>query len=135
MDKSTSLERLVRFDSIRASKLLEMVQNGIIIFFLAFFIGSFIDKQFKSADENMSNSELVLNIVLQFAVILIAAYYIRKIAEAIPFLLSISSSYVSNMKGESSAASAFACSLIFVSIQRNFAAKLGLLKSRYALNF
>lgn len=134
MERSKSFERLVRFDSIRASKLLEMVQNGVIIFFLAFFVGSFIDKQFKSADESMSNSELVMNIILQFVVIIVAAYYIRKIAEAIPFMLSVSDDYVSNMKGESAGASAFACSLIFVSVQHNFGSKLNLLKQRFSQN-
>lgn len=111
-----------------------MIQDGIIIFILAFYLGSAIDKLCGVVDEKMSNTELWGYIILQLVINIVAIYYVRKIAEIIPFMLSLTSNYISNKKGEVDAASGFVSSIIFVSIQKNFGAKLGLLKSRYALN-
>lgn len=130
-----NIERLLRFDSIRISKLLEMIQDGIIIFILSFYLGSLIDKIFGQTDEKMSNTELIIRIILQLVVNIVVIYYIRKIAEVIPFMLNISKDYISNKKGEVDNASGFVCSIIFVGVQKNFQAKLGLLKTRFALNF
>jgi len=132
--QTDNVERLLRFDTVRISKLLEMIQDGIIIFILAFYLGSAIDRLCGVADEKMSNTELWGYIILQLVINIVAIYYVRKIAEVIPFMLSLTSSYISNKKGEVDAASGFVSSIIFVSIQKNFGAKLGLLKSRYALN-
>ena len=113
-----------------------MIQDGIIIFALAFFIGSGIDRllNYQQADDSMTNFQLISWIVLQLIVNIIVIYYIRKIAETIPFFLSLSSNYVSNKKGEVDFSSGFVSSIIFVGVQKNFQAKLALLKSRFALN-
>jgi hypothetical protein len=133
--QTDNVERLLRFDTIRISKLLEMIQDGIIIFILAFYLGSAIDKLCGVADEKMTNTELWGWIILQLVINIVAIYYVRKIAEVIPFMLSLNSGYMSNKKGEVDGASGFVSSIIFVGIQRNFQTKLGLLKSRFALNY
>jgi hypothetical protein len=130
-----NVERLLRFDTIRLSKLLEMIQDGIIIFILAFYLGSAIDKLCGVTDEKMTNTELWGWIILQLVINIVAIYYVRKVAEVIPFMLSLNSNYVSNKKGEVDSASGFVASIIFISIQKNFGAKLSLLKARYALNY
>ena len=132
---SDNIERLFRFDTLRISKLLEMIQDGIIIFILAFYLGSAIDRLCGIADDNMTNTQLWGWIILQLVINIVAIYYIRKIAEIIPFMLSINSNYMSNKKGEINAASGFVSSIIFVGVQKNFQAKLTLLKTRFALNF
>lgn len=132
---SDNVERLFRFDTIRLSKLLEMIQDGIIIFILAFYLGSVIDKLCGVLDEKMSNTQLWGYIILQLIINIVAIYYIRKVAEVIPFVLSLNSSYMSNKKGEVDAATGFVSSIIFVSVQKNFQEKLSLLKTRYALNY
>ena len=137
MDKTTALERLTRFDLIRVSKLLEMVQDAIIIFALAFYVGSALDRFFhtlKPVDDNMSNMELIGILLAQFTCIVIVAYYIRKIVDVIPFFFSLSSQYVSNQKNEAESAAGLALSVIFVGVQRHFGSKLSLLKTRFALN-
>jgi hypothetical protein len=133
--QTDNVERLLRFDTIRISKLLEMIQDGIIIFILAFYLGSAIDKLCGVANEKMTDTELWGYIILQLVINIIAIYYVRKVAEVIPFMLSLNSNYMSNKKGEVDGASGFVSSIIFVSVQKNFAAKLSLLKSRFALNF
>jgi len=133
--QTDNVERLLRFDTIRLSKLLEMIQDGIIIFILAFFLGSGIDKLCGVANEKMSDTELWGWVILQLVINIVAIYYVRKIAEVIPFMLSLNSNYISNKKGEVDAASGFVSSIIYIGVQRNFQAKIGLLKSRYALNY
>ena len=133
--QTDNVERLFRFDSIRISKLLEMIQDGIIIFILAFYLGSLIDKLCGVADEKMSNTKLWGYVILQLVINIVVIYYIRKIAEVIPFMLSLNSGYMSNKKGEVDSASGFVSSIILISVQKNFQSKLGLLKSRYALNY
>lgn len=132
---SDNVERLFRFDTIRMSKLLEMIQDGIIIFILAFYLGSIIDKLCGVLDEKMSNTQLWGYIILQLVINIVAIYYIRKVAEVIPFVLSLNNSYTSNKKGEVDAATGFVSSIIFISVQKNFQEKLSLLKTRYALNY
>ena len=137
MDKSSALERLTRFDLIRVSKLLEIAQDGIIIFAIAFYVGSALDRLFntlKPIDEKSSDMELIGILLLQFTSIIIVAYYIRKISDVIPFFFSLTSSYNSNQKGEADWVSGLSMSIILVSVQHNFAAKLNILKARFALN-
>jgi hypothetical protein len=65
---------------------------------------------------------------------MIAVYYIRKIAEVIPFFFSLTKEYVSNKKGEVLVGYAVATAIIFVGVQKNFLSKIEILKKRFALN-
>jgi hypothetical protein len=137
MEKTSALERLTRFDLVRASKLLEITQDAIIVFVIAFYIGSLLDRAFntiKPVNANMSNIELVGIILAQFACIVIVAYYIMKFVAVVPFMFSLSSQYVPNMKSESATGASLAMAVIFVGVQTHFSAKLSILKSRFALN-
>jgi hypothetical protein len=137
MEKTSALERLTRLDLIRASKLLEITQDAIITFVIAFYIGSLLDRAFNSikpVNANMTDAELVGLILAQFACIVIVAYYIMKIIAVVPFFFSLSSQYVPNMKGESATGAGLAMAVIFVGVQTHFSAKLSILKSRFALN-
>jgi hypothetical protein len=129
-----NFNRLVRFDLVRASKLLEIIQSVLVIFVIAFYAGSAIDRFFAPASENMSNMELMRDLGLQLALIVVSAYYIKKIAVLIPFMFSLTSEYVPSKKGEATFGSAIAMAIIFVSVQKNFASKISLLQRRFALN-
>ena len=137
MEKTSPLERLTRFDLIRASKLLEIVQDGIIVFVIAFYVGSLLDRVFnniKPVNAAMTNIELIGLILAQFACILVVAYYIMKLVAVIPFFFSLSSQYVSGQKGEGAIGAGVAMAVIFVGVQTHFASKVNILKSRFALN-
>ena len=137
MDKTSPIERLTRFDLIRASKLLEITQDAIITFAIAFFIGSILDRAFNSitpVKANMTNAELIVIILSQFVCIVILAYYIMKFVAVIPFFFSLSSSYIPGMKNEGAIGGGIAMAIIFVGVQTHFNAKLSILKSRFALN-
>lgn len=137
MDKGKALEKLLRFDLIRASKLLEMIQGGIIIFAIAFYVGSLIDRFFNNlivVDDNMSNAGLIGVLLGQLAVIIVTAYYIKKVSATIPFFFSLTDDYKSNMKGEANFSGGLATAIIFVSTQSSFLAKISILRKRFALN-
>lgn len=137
MEKSSAVERLLRFDLVRVSKLLEMVQDGIIVFAIAFFVGSALDRAFNSikpVNDNMSNMELVGLLLAQFSAIIIVAYYIMKVVAVIPFFFSLSSQYVSGQKNEGLIGAGLAMAVIFVGVQKHFSTKLQILKTRFALN-
>lgn len=129
-----NLERLLRFDLVRASKLLEISQYSIVLFFLGFYAGSFIDNVLPKYDEKMSDLELFRDLILQLVMISVSAYYIKKITALIPFMFSLTSSYVPSKKGEAAFGGALAMAIIFVSVQKNFIKKIGLLHERYAIN-
>ena len=129
-----NLERLTRFDLVRVSKLLELIQDGLIVFVLSFYAGSAIDRLFQKADDTWSNKDLILSLIGQFVMIVVTVYYIRKITEVIPFFFALTKEYVSNKKGEAITGYAIATSIIFVGVQKNFASKIMLLKERFALN-
>lgn len=128
---NTTVERLFRFDLIRASKLLEIVQFTLVIFVLGFIIGSKIDQLFPIITTEPSNIELIRDISLQLALLSIAIYYITKIAQVIPFVLSLTNQYIPSMKGEALFGGSIALTIIFVGVQKNFQARLALLKSRF----
>lgn len=130
---SPEVDRLVRFDTIRLSKLLEEVQFAIIVFIIAFFIGTWTDRLFrirKPANET-SDMELIRDIALQLSLIVISAYYIMKIAHVIPFFFSMNNNYVPSSHGESSAGGGLAMAIIFISVQKNFQARIAELKLRF----
>lgn len=133
----SAVERLLRFDTIRISKLLELIQTGIVVFVLSFYIGSLIDKLFNQwivVNDSTQNTHLVGLILLQLIAIIITAYYITKFIDVIPFMLSVSPLYKPNAHGEVGKATGLAMSIIFVAVQSGFLTKLNILKRRFALN-
>jgi hypothetical protein len=133
MDQSNNVERLLRFDLVRGSKLLEEAQSTIIVFVIAFFVGSWVDRLFPLQKDpaNVSNMDLIKSMALQIVLISISAYYIVKISHVIPFFFSLTSAYVPSLHNESGAGAGLALAMIFVGVQRNFQARLALAKARF----
>lgn len=130
--KSSEFERLVRFDAIRISKLLEQVQYAVIVFVMAFFIGSMTDKLFPlPTDKEMTDFDLYKDLFLQLCLIVISAYYITKAARVIPFFFSLSEKYVASSHGESMTGAGLAMTIIFVGVQKNFQARITMLKNKF----
>ena len=126
-----NFERLVRFDKIRASKLLEMIQSGITIFVLCLVIGHYSDQLFPLLDTNCSNTKLAFHFVLQLILNIILVYYVKKISEVIPFLFSLTDKYVSDAKGEQLQGAVLVISIIFYRVQKSFQQKLNLIIDRF----
>lgn len=131
--RASDVERLLRFDTVRVSKLLEQIQFAIIVFVIAFFVGSMTDKLFpiQANIENITNFTLWKDLFLQLALIVISAYYINKVARIIPFFFSLSDKYVPSSHGENAVGAGLAMAIIFVGVQKNFQTRIGLLKNRF----
>jgi hypothetical protein len=131
--RASDVERLLRVDTVRVSKLLEQIQFAVIVFVIAFFIGSMTDKLFplpKDLD-NITNFNLYKDLFLQLCLIVISAYYITKVAKIIPFFFSLSDKYVPSSHGENMAGAGLAMAIIFVGVQKNFQTRIGILKNRF----
>lgn len=131
--RPSDVERLLRFDTVRVSKLLEQIQFAVIVFIIAFFVGSMTDKLFpvpKDGDK-ITNFDLYKDLFLQLCLIVISAYYITKLAKVIPFFFSLSEKYVPSSHGENMAGAGLAMAIIFVGVQKNFQTRIGILKNRF----
>jgi hypothetical protein len=128
---SSNLEKLTRFDTIRLSKLLEQVQFSVIAFIITFFLGIYADKLFPVKEDSTSEFDLWRDTLLQLAVITIGAYYVIKISKVIPFLFSLDNRYIAGSHGENVFGAGLAMSIIFVSVQKNFGARISKLKALY----
>ena len=97
----SKLQNLLKFDSIRRMKLLEMCQFCLIGFILGYLNGTFLNNhvfvEFKK--ENYVNKEysrlvgnlnpkLWFHILIDISIIVITTYYLKKITNVIPFIFS-----------------------------------------------
>lgn len=133
MERRESIENLLRVDSIRASKLLEQIQFAVIVFIIAFFVGSYTDKLFpiNKNVEDITDFELYKDLLLQLCLIVISSYYITKLVKIIPFFFKLSDKYIPSSHGESMAGASLAMAIIFVGVQKNFQTRITILKNRF----
>ena len=110
-----------------------MIQFAVIVFILAFFIGSATDSLFPlpKPNEKISDFELYRDLFLQLCLIVISSYYIIKIADVIPFFFSLSDKYIPSAHGENMKGAALAMAIIFVDVQKNFQGRIALLKQKF----
>lgn len=131
--RPSDVERLLRVDTVRASKLLEQIQFAVIVFIIAFIVGSMTDKLFPIPEDpsTITDFDLYKDLFLQLCLIVISAYYITKIAKVIPFFFSLSAKYVPSSHGENMAGAGLAMAIIFVGVQKNFQTRIALLKKKF----
>ena len=122
----TNWERLIRFDEVRFYKLVEIAYYSIISFLLAIFLGPILNILTpKLNDKDKDNFVYILiESAINFALILIVAYYIYKIVRVIPFFLNFSDKYVSSLKGENEVALGFVTSIILYGSQTRLRSNL-----------
>ena len=102
------IQRLIRFDSIRLFKLIEIFYYTIISFvFTVIFIisiekSSVIFKIYEKKEESeIDNSTLIKDILIDILVLVLFMYYLKKILSCIPFIFApLNNKYKPSMKGE-----------------------------------
>jgi len=133
--------RLIRFDRIRVLKLLEMSQFvvlGVIFGILnGLFISNYILIKFEKSEYINDkydrkvwnrNPKLYLHILWDIIVITITTYYLKKIAQVIPFLFAfISDEYVPDKKGEGLTGFTIGIGFVYLRILTNFPKRLDLM--------
>lgn len=130
----SNAERLFRFDLIRATKILEMVQYAAITFILTFFLGMAIDRVFpinENNEEGIDNYFLFENLGLQLFLIVITSYYIKMFINLVPVLISLSNGYQKSMNYEDQIGISTAQAIMFIGVQKNFSKRLSILIDRF----
>jgi hypothetical protein len=82
-------QKLFNFNEVRIMELLENVQYGLGYMGLAFIIGVSLDYVFPKYDEEQDTRQVILEIALQIVLLIVGAFYIRKIVKIMPFLFVI----------------------------------------------
>ena len=127
-----NVKKLTRMDLIRISKLLEQIQFSAIAFGFGLITGIPLNTICNvTNDEKKSNSILFFEIILHFCFVIVISYYLKKILIFIPFLFSLTPSYISNLKNEAHDGIALGLGMVFMSTQTNLHSKITLLKDRF----
>jgi hypothetical protein len=124
------LDNLFEISDVRAHKLLEMIQYGLIMMFLSFIIGTATDKFIGKFDKYKSIWRSILIISIQAIIIIVVYYYINKIVLLFPFVLRYSDSYVQDMQGETSTWGIILFGIFFMFSQKNFYKRADFIRSK-----
>ena len=82
-------EKLLRFNEVRIMELLENIQYGVGYIVTTFLEGVNLDYIFPLYNEETATENLIFEIVFQSILLIIAAFYIRKLVKIMPFLFVI----------------------------------------------
>ena len=138
------LDNILRFDSIRILKLLEIFQFSLIGLILGYINGHLINKyiliEYKSSNYINKkyprkiwnrNPILWLHLIWDAFVVVISTYYLKKISTIFPFILSnINDKYVSSLKGENMIGFTIGLGFIYMRLLDNFQSRINLLMGR-----
>jgi hypothetical protein len=102
------VERLIRFDSIRIFKLMEIVYYTILSFIITNIFTTIINNDnilpyvFKKYDnDEASNIVLIKDIFIDLILLALFIYYLKKMLSCIPFILApLNKNYKPSFKGE-----------------------------------
>jgi len=108
MSKESCFDRLIRFDSIRLFKLLEIIYYTIISFIITALFANLLENKnlfpfvFKHYDyEKHEIGYLLKDIIVDLSILTIFIYYLTKFLSCIPFIFSsLNKKYKPSMKGE-----------------------------------
>lgn len=108
VDKLKNFNNLVRIDSIRAFKLLEIIYYAIIGFLITLVVANILEDDnympfvFKTYDfKKASFMELLVDIIIDIVVLVLFGYYLNKLLACIPFIFSpLNKKYIHSFKGE-----------------------------------
>jgi hypothetical protein len=126
----TNFEKLVRFDSIRIHKLMEIIQYSVITFFLGILLGGYVNKLFPKADPLKNTSRIILELVLQVSFITISLYYFQKLMSLIPFMFHFDSTYIPSHKNEGIKGAMIGLGLVFAASQIELKNKINILMTK-----
>ena len=139
MTNSKCIERLLRFDSIRVFKLLEIFYYTIISLIITYIFTTILHSDiilpyvFKTYDNDKeSNIILIKDIFIDLLVLVIFIYYLKKILSCIPFIIApLNKYYKPSMKGEVYIGIGLGSSLVlYNSLYDSISSKLKVLNKR-----
>jgi hypothetical protein len=78
---------LTSTSDVRIMQILELFQYSVIYFFVAFIFGTGLDFIFANYDENKESWKVVIEVLGQALLIILGAFYIKKLVKLVPFVL------------------------------------------------
>jgi hypothetical protein len=78
---------LTSTSDIRIMQILELFQYSVIYFFVAFIFGTGLDFLFANYDENKESWKVLIEVLGQALLIILGAFYIKKLVKLVPFVL------------------------------------------------
>lgn len=123
------LKSLTRFDIIRMSQLLEILQYSVLYAFVAGIAGLLLERIFPEPDRSKSNYQILIEVLLQCMMSALAVFYVRKIVKVFPFILEEGKYYKTHVVDEYNGEIMIA--IVFVGIQKNLLTKIDILRERY----
>ena len=126
---SNALKKLLVFDKIRISKLLEISQYSILSIIPTIIIGKFINNFFNDYSNKITTNKTILLIGIIFNLIayVIATFYIEKLVMIIPFYFSLDKKYKPCLKNECKIGITTSIVLFFISTQTSLINNINLL--------
>lgn len=121
-------DNLIKFDNVRLSQILEILQYSFLYAFVAGFAGILLEKIFPYPDNNKSTNTILLEILLQCMLSALSVFYLRKVVKVVPFILEEGRYYkkhgVDEYNGE------IMIAIVFVGMQKNLLTKIDTIRSR-----
>jgi len=122
------LNKLLSFDLIRISKLLELIQYTVLYTILTLPLSILVENIFPAEDRDKSNWIIIFEIIFQMVILAIVVFYIQKIVKLIPFLFPLVKNYeahkIFEYHGE------ITIGFIFIGSQINIVDKIEILSER-----
>jgi hypothetical protein len=126
------VKNIFEVSHVRAQKVLEIAQGGIIQILLSLIFGYLIDKKIVPAyDKNESFSKTLSLFMLTSALIYIYIYYSEKIAMLVPFLFHYTDDYISNRDAELSFGGAIGQGIVLFEVMDNYAERLRIVVRKF----
>ena len=131
---NTNFERLIRLDSIRISKIIELIYYMLIGFMITIIISNILEMDqipvFNKYDyESVSLYSLLSDIIMDLVIVVLMIYYIRKIAISVPFLFGLAD-YKPNLKNEAFIGAEFGVFFIIFTSLETLQKKLSALNNK-----
>ena len=88
------LKSVFEFNHIRLQKIMEMSQDTIVAFIVSLMAATFFNKYSFNFNINEDNPTILAKTLIEFIILIIVLYYIRKVISIVPFLFKYTTKYI-----------------------------------------
>jgi len=88
------LRSVFEINHIRLQKIMEMSQDTIVAFIVSLMAATFFNKYSFNFNLNEDNPTILAKTLVEFVILIIVLYYVRKLISVIPFLFKYTTNYI-----------------------------------------
>lgn len=88
------LKSVFEFNHIRLQKIMEMSQDTIVAFIFSLMAATFFNKYSFNFNINEDNPTILAKTLIEFIILIIVLYYLRKVISIVPFLFKYTTKYI-----------------------------------------